>query len=88
MCHGMNTALCRCVYLVEKTNTNLTTSQISADHATTTRTHVSARTVYRRLNKLGLYARNLVQCIPHKTGHSQERLRCFKEHIVRVSNSG
>lgn len=71
----------RYVSLVAKRNRHLTPSQIAADLATATGTNVSARTISRRLNQVGLYARKPVQCIPLQPRHRRERSRWCKEHI-------
>ena len=65
----------RCVSLVAKRNRNLTPSQIAADLATATGTRVSARTISRRLNQDGLYARKLVKCIPLQPRYRRATLR-------------
>lgn len=71
----------RFVSLVAKRNRNATPSQIAADLAAATGTHVSARTISRRLNAVGLYARKPVRCITLQPRHRRERLRWCKEHI-------
>ncbi|GFV43631.1 transposable element Tcb2 transposase [Trichonephila clavipes] len=43
--------------------------------------HVSARTISRRLNQVGLYARKLVHSISLQPRHRRERLRWCKEHV-------
>ncbi|XP_055932859.1 uncharacterized protein LOC129962883 [Argiope bruennichi] len=68
----------RYVALVAKRNRNLTPDQIAA---TATGKHVSARTISRRLNQVGLYAWKPVHCIPLQSSHRRERLRWCKEHV-------
>ena len=55
--------------LVAKRNRNDIPNQIAADLAVATDAHVSARTFSLRLNKVPLYAQNLVRYIPLKLRH-------------------
>lgn len=71
----------RYVALVAKRHRNFTPRQIAANLATATGTHVSARTISRRLNQVGLYARKPVRCIPLQPRHRRERLRWSQEHV-------
>lgn len=63
-----------------KRNRRSTPRQLAVDLACSTGTQVSARTVSRRLNMVGLYARKPVVCLPLKTCHRRQRLQWCKEH--------
>ncbi|GFX35484.1 hypothetical protein TNCV_102911 [Trichonephila clavipes] len=59
----------RYVALVGKRNRRFNPGQIAANLATATGTRVSARTISRRLNQVGLYAQKPVLCIPLQPRH-------------------
>ncbi|GFX83571.1 hypothetical protein TNCV_325201 [Trichonephila clavipes] len=58
-----------------KKNRNFTPGWIAANLTAATGTHVSARTISRRLNQVGLFAREPLRCIPLQPRHRRERLR-------------
>ncbi|GFU94688.1 uncharacterized protein TNCV_901391 [Trichonephila clavipes] len=74
---GMNTTPLKGRYATfeAKRSKSFTLGQIVANLTTNTGTHVSARTISRRLNKFGLFKRKLVPCIPLQPRHRRERLR-------------
>ena len=66
---------------VVKRNRNATPSQIPADLAIATGTHISARTISLPINQVGLHERKPVQCISLQPRYRRERLHWCKERI-------
>ncbi|GFV37236.1 hypothetical protein TNCV_2278101 [Trichonephila clavipes] len=58
---------------------------MAANLETATGTHAAARTISRRLNQVGLYARKPVRCIPVQPHHRQERLRWLNISVALFS---
>ena len=58
-----------------------TPSQMSADLAIPTGTHISSRIIPLPLNQVGLYERKPVRCIPLQLRYRRELLQWCKEHI-------
>ena len=71
----------RYVFLKAKRNRNATLTQIAADFATASGTHVSARNISLRLNQVCLCAQKSVRCIPLQLRYRRERIHSFKECI-------
>ncbi|GFW41625.1 hypothetical protein TNCV_4035401 [Trichonephila clavipes] len=61
--------------------TDSTPGRIAANLATATGTHISARTISRWLNQVGLYAWKPVCCTLLQPRHRRERLRWSTEHV-------
>ncbi|GFU97470.1 transposable element Tcb1 transposase [Trichonephila clavipes] len=65
-----------------KRNRRSTSSDLSRQLSSATRTTVSRQTVYRRLGNIGLYDRRPVRCVPLTATHSRLRLTWSREHAL------
>ncbi|GFW11356.1 hypothetical protein TNCV_3808761 [Trichonephila clavipes] len=66
------TSVAAAMVLVAKRNRNFTPGRIASSLETATGTQVSARTISRRLNQVGLFVRKPVRCIPLQRRHRRE----------------
>ncbi|GFU21750.1 transposable element Tcb1 transposase [Trichonephila clavipes] len=66
-------------------NRRSTASDLSRQLSSATGTTVSRQTVYRRLGRIGLYARRPVRCVPLTATHCRLRLTWSKEHALWTS---
>ncbi|GFV98723.1 HTH_Tnp_Tc3_2 domain-containing protein [Trichonephila clavipes] len=74
----------RYIYLAvtAKRNRRSTVSDLSRQLSSATGTTVSRLTVYRRLERIGLYARRPVGCVPLTATHCRLRLTWSREHAL------
>ncbi|GFX11108.1 transposable element Tcb1 transposase [Trichonephila clavipes] len=68
-----------------KRNRRSTASDLPGQISTTTGTTVLRQIVYRRLGRIGLYARRPFRCVPLTTTHCRLRLNWSREHELRTS---
>ncbi|GFV67018.1 transposable element Tcb1 transposase [Trichonephila clavipes] len=74
----------RYIYLAvtAKRNRRSTASDLSRQLSSATGTTVSRQTVFRCLGHIGVYARNLVRCVPLTVTHCRLRLTWSREHAL------
>ncbi|GFW88876.1 transposable element Tcb1 transposase [Trichonephila clavipes] len=65
-----------------KRNRRSTASDLSRQLSSATGTTLSRQTVYRRLRRIGLYARRPVRCVPLTATHCRQRLTWSREHAL------
>ncbi|GFU81587.1 transposable element Tcb1 transposase [Trichonephila clavipes] len=72
----------RYLAVTAKRNGRSTASDLSFQLSSATGTTVSRQTMYRRLGRIGLYARRPVRCVPLTTTHCSLRLTWSTEHAL------
>ncbi|KFM67397.1 General transcription factor II-I repeat domain-containing protein 2, partial [Stegodyphus mimosarum] len=72
----------RYLAVIAKRNRRSTASDLSRQLSSATGTTISRQTVYRRLGKIGLYARRPVRCVPFTATRCRLRLAWSREHVL------
>ncbi|GFX49902.1 transposable element Tcb1 transposase [Trichonephila clavipes] len=72
----------RYLAVTAKRNRRSTASDLSRQFSSATGTTVSKQTVYRRLGRIGLYARRPVRCAPLTATHCRLQLTWSREHAL------
>ncbi|KFM70268.1 Transposable element Tc1 transposase, partial [Stegodyphus mimosarum] len=72
----------RYLAVTAKRNRRNTASDLSRQLSSATGTTISRQTVYRRLEKIGLYARRPVRCVPLTATHCRLPLAWSREHAL------